>query len=89
MLVVYGAYASLLLLLLMWVCLLVRLNPDSDGRFGFHVKGGVDLNLPVFVSKVKGDSPVRSTITVIKLIFLSPIPLSFPSSSRPVNVSHL
>ncbi|XP_019850847.1 PREDICTED: tyrosine-protein phosphatase non-receptor type 4-like [Amphimedon queenslandica] len=37
--------------------LMIRLNPDSEGRFGFHVKGGLDLNLPVFVSKVKEDSP--------------------------------
>lgn len=37
--------------------LLIRLNPDQEGRFGFHVKGGTDFNLPVFISKVKEDSP--------------------------------
>jgi tyrosine-protein phosphatase non-receptor type 4 len=37
--------------------LLVRLLPDEEGRFGFHFKGGVDLNIPVFISKVKDNSP--------------------------------
>ena len=41
----------------MTLCLL-RLLPDSEGRFGFHVKGGRDLAMPVFISKVKEDSPV-------------------------------
>ena len=48
---------------------MIRLNPDAEGRFGFHVKGGLDLNLPVFVSKVKEDSPVREYYTSLKQDF--------------------
>ena len=36
---------------------LVRIRPDSDGRYGFNVKGGADQNIPVTVSKVADNSP--------------------------------
>lgn len=35
----------------------VRLVADDQGRFGFNVKGGVDLKLPVLVSRVAPHTP--------------------------------
>lgn len=35
----------------------IRLVADEQGRFGFNVKGGVDLNLPVQVSRVAPHTP--------------------------------
>lgn len=35
----------------------VRLVADEQGRFGFNVKGGVDLKLPVLVSRVAPMTP--------------------------------
>lgn len=35
----------------------IRLTADSDGRFGFNVKGGIDLKLPVLVSRVAPHTP--------------------------------
>ena len=64
---------------------MIRLTPDPEGRFGFHVKGGRELNLPVFVSKVKGDSPVRDTTGVITDLSLS-LSLSLSFSLRPHSV---
>ncbi|XP_062322056.1 tyrosine-protein phosphatase non-receptor type 3 isoform X2 [Osmerus eperlanus] len=37
--------------------LLVRIAPDSEGKFGFNVKGGVDQKMPLAISHVKPDSP--------------------------------
>uniref|UniRef100_A0A914W534 Tyrosine-protein phosphatase 1 n=2 Tax=Plectus sambesii TaxID=2011161 RepID=A0A914W534_9BILA len=31
---------------------IIRLRPDSQGRFGFNVKGGADQNYPIIVSRV-------------------------------------
>lgn len=35
----------------------VRLVADDQGRFGFNVKGGADLQLPVLVSRVAPNTP--------------------------------
>lgn len=35
----------------------VRLVADEQGRFGFNVKGGADLQLPVLVSRVAPNTP--------------------------------
>lgn len=35
----------------------IRLQADEQGRFGFNVKGGIDLSLPVQVSKVVPYTP--------------------------------
>lgn len=35
----------------------IRLLADEQGRFGFNVKGGIDLSLPVQVSKVVPNTP--------------------------------
>ncbi|EDW76939.1 uncharacterized protein Dwil_GK13061 [Drosophila willistoni] len=35
----------------------IRLQADEQGRYGFNVKGGVDLGLPVQVSKVVPNTP--------------------------------
>lgn len=35
----------------------VTMKPDSDGRFGFNVKGGHDQNCPVLVSRVAPNTP--------------------------------
>ncbi|KAM6967480.1 tyrosine-protein phosphatase non-receptor type 3 [Aplochiton taeniatus] len=37
--------------------LLACLAPDSEGKFGFNVKGGVDQKMPLAISHVKLDSP--------------------------------
>lgn len=35
---------------------------DEQGRFGFNVRGGVDLKLPVLVSRVAPHTPADRTI---------------------------
>lgn len=35
---------------------------DDQGRFGFNVRGGVDLNLPVLVSRVAPHTPADRTL---------------------------
>lgn len=35
----------------------IRIVPDEGGRFGFNVKGGADLNLPILVSRVAPNTP--------------------------------
>lgn len=30
----------------------VHITSDNNGRFGFNVKGGSDLGLPIFISRV-------------------------------------
>ncbi|KAK7863894.1 hypothetical protein R5R35_007226 [Gryllus longicercus] len=35
----------------------IRITPDDQGRFGFNVKGGADLNLPILVSRVAPNTP--------------------------------
>lgn len=39
----------------------IRLVADDQGRFGFNVRGGVDLNLPVLVSRVAPHTPADRT----------------------------
>jgi tyrosine-protein phosphatase non-receptor type 4 len=39
----------------------IRLKADDQGRFGFNVKGGVDLNMPIFVSRVAPHTPAYSS----------------------------
>uniref|UniRef100_H2Z2Q2 Tyrosine-protein phosphatase n=1 Tax=Ciona savignyi TaxID=51511 RepID=H2Z2Q2_CIOSA len=41
---------------------IVRIQPDSEGRYGFNVNGGADQNLPVIVSKVAQGSPAAMCI---------------------------
>lgn len=36
---------------------LVRLKPDEQGKFGFNIKGGVDQNMPITISKIAAGSP--------------------------------
>lgn len=40
----------------------IRLVADEQGRFGFNVRGGVDLKLPVLVSRVAPHTPADRTI---------------------------
>lgn len=40
----------------------IRMKPDSQGRFGFNVKGGKDQNLPVLVSRVAPNSSAENAI---------------------------
>lgn len=35
----------------------IRLASDEQGRFGFNVKGGVDLQMPILVSRVAPNTP--------------------------------
>ncbi|XP_066998363.2 tyrosine-protein phosphatase non-receptor type 4 [Anabrus simplex] len=35
----------------------IRIMPDEQGHFGFNVKGGADLNLPILVSRVAPNTP--------------------------------
>lgn len=39
----------------------VRLKADEQGRFGFNVKGGIDLQMPIFVSRVAPHTPAYSS----------------------------
>lgn len=39
----------------------IRLTADEQGRFGFNVKGGVDLQMPIFVSRVAPHTPAYSS----------------------------
>ncbi len=34
---------------------IVTINLDGQGRFGFNVKGGADQGVPVIVSRVAGE----------------------------------
>ncbi|XP_041432657.1 tyrosine-protein phosphatase non-receptor type 4 isoform X4 [Xenopus laevis] len=36
---------------------LIRMQPDENGRFGFNVKGGLDQKMPVIVSRVAPGTP--------------------------------
>lgn len=40
----------------------VRLQPDDQGRFGFNVKGGADLKLPILISKVAPNTPADKCV---------------------------
>lgn len=40
----------------------IRLVADEQGRFGFNVRGGVDLKLPVLVSRVAPHTPADRTV---------------------------
>lgn len=33
------------------------MTPDEQGRFGFNVKGGLDLDMPILVSRVAPNTP--------------------------------
>ncbi|XP_011506483.1 PREDICTED: tyrosine-protein phosphatase non-receptor type 4 isoform X2 [Ceratosolen solmsi marchali] len=35
----------------------IRITPDEQGRFGFNVKGGLDLDMPILVSRVAPNTP--------------------------------
>lgn len=39
----------------------IRLVADQEGRFGFNVKGGVDLQMPIFVSRVAPHTPAYNS----------------------------
>jgi tyrosine-protein phosphatase non-receptor type 4 len=39
----------------------VRLKADDHGRFGFNVKGGIDLQMPIFVSRVAPHTPAYNS----------------------------
>lgn len=36
---------------------MIRISPDDQGRFGFNVKGGADLGMPILVSRVAPNTP--------------------------------
>lgn len=40
----------------------IRLQADEQGRFGFNVRGGIDLKLPVLVSRVAPHTPADRTV---------------------------
>lgn len=35
----------------------ISLTPNEQGRFGFNVKGGLDLDMPILVSRVAPNTP--------------------------------
>ncbi|CRL08683.1 CLUMA_CG021362, isoform A [Clunio marinus] len=39
----------------------LRLKSDEHGRFGFNVKGGIDLKMPIFVSRVAPHTPAYNS----------------------------
>lgn len=40
----------------------ICLKADDQGRFGFNVKGGLDLNMPILVSRVAPNTPADRSI---------------------------
>lgn len=40
----------------------IKLMADEQGRFGFNVRGGSDLKLPVLVTRVASQTPADRTI---------------------------
>lgn len=40
---------------------MIRLHADDQGRFGFNVKGGCDLQMPIFVSRVAPHTPAYNS----------------------------
>lgn len=40
----------------------ICLQADGNGRFGFNVRGGVDLKLPVLVSRVAPQTPADRSV---------------------------
>ncbi|KAL1458006.1 hypothetical protein WDU94_008182 [Cyamophila willieti] len=40
---------------------LIRIAPDEQGRFGFNVKGGADLGMPILVSRVAPNTPAYTS----------------------------
>ncbi|XP_066529806.1 tyrosine-protein phosphatase non-receptor type 3 [Hoplias malabaricus] len=45
--------------------LLVRINPDQEGKFGFNVKGGVDQKMPLAISHVNPNSPAGRCVPAL------------------------
>lgn len=39
----------------------IHLKSDEQGRFGFNVKGGIDLQMPIFVSRVAPHTPAYAS----------------------------
>lgn len=39
----------------------IHLKSDDQGRFGFNVKGGIDLQMPIFVSRVAPHTPAYAS----------------------------
>ncbi|KAG5445331.1 Tyrosine-protein phosphatase non-receptor type 4 [Clonorchis sinensis] len=35
----------------------IRIRPDSRGRFGFNIRGGIDFGIPIIVSRVGQNTP--------------------------------
>lgn len=44
----------------------VCMEADEHGRFGFNVRGGVDVNLPVLVARIAPHSPADCVVPKIK-----------------------
>ncbi|GAB0093374.1 Tyrosine-protein phosphatase [Sergentomyia squamirostris] len=45
---------------------IIRLTADEQGRFGFNVKGGADLKLPVLVSRVAPHTPADRSVPRVR-----------------------
>jgi len=37
----------------------ITIHPDNQGKFGFNVKGGIDQNSPIIVSRVGANTPAE------------------------------
>lgn len=44
----------------------VCMEADEQGRFGFNVRGGIDVNLPVLVARIAPHSPADRVVPKIK-----------------------
>lgn len=44
----------------------VSMEADEHGRFGFNVRGGIDVNLPVLVARIAPHSPADRVVPKIK-----------------------
>nr|XP_018897637.1 PREDICTED: tyrosine-protein phosphatase non-receptor type 4 [Bemisia tabaci] len=68
----------------------IRILPDEQGRFGFNVKGGSDLNMPILVSRVAPNTPADKCYPKLnegdQVIMINEIDISNMSHEQVVNL---
>ncbi|KAK6631145.1 hypothetical protein RUM43_014241 [Polyplax serrata] len=69
---------------------LIKIVPDEQGRFGFNVKGGADLELPVLVSRVAPNTPADRCYPKLsegdQVVFINGIDISSMTHDEVVNL---
>ncbi|CAB0010639.1 unnamed protein product [Nesidiocoris tenuis] len=68
----------------------IRMTPDEEGRFGFNVKGGSDLAMPILVSRVAPNTPADRCYPKLnegdQVLFINGIDISGMSHEQVVNL---